>query len=66
MSGGHPPALYVMAILAALGGLLFGYDTGVVSGGMPLVKKDFQMSGEFWALSLGSIRMLCYTALLVL
>lgn len=31
----------VMAIVAATGGLLFGFDTGVVSGALPFFQKDF-------------------------
>src|SRR5205814_5254998 len=48
----HPPqprlahrphsALYVVAV-AALGGLLFGYDTGVISGALLFVKRSFHL-----------------------
>jgi len=48
----HPPqprlgnrphsALYVAAV-AALGGLLFGYDTGVISGALLFVKRSFHL-----------------------
>ena len=40
----HRPhsALYVAAV-AALGGLLFGYDTGVISGALLFVKKTFHL-----------------------
>lgn len=31
-------------IFGALGGLLFGYDTGVISGAILFIKKDFELS----------------------
>ena len=34
-----PGAVYKLATLSAIGGFLFGYDTGVVSGAMVLVKR---------------------------
>ena len=33
--------VYVIAIVAAMGGLLFGFDTGVISGAIPFFQKDF-------------------------
>lgn len=39
-----PFYVYLVAILAAVGGLLFGYDTGVVSGAMILLRSRFQLS----------------------
>jgi sugar porter (SP) family MFS transporter len=36
--------VYVAAIFAALGGLLFGYDTGVISGAELFLKNDFTLS----------------------
>ena len=35
----HPPLLYLTCILSAVGGFLFGYDTGVIAGALPLVEK---------------------------
>ena len=36
--------VYIAAIFAALGGLLFGYDTGVISGAELFFKNDFTLS----------------------
>ena len=36
--------VYVIAGLTALGGLLFGYDTGVISGALLFIREDFQLS----------------------
>jgi SP family galactose:H+ symporter-like MFS transporter len=36
--------VYVAAVFAALGGLLFGYDTGVISGAELFFKNDFTLS----------------------
>src|SRR6516165_6662178 len=36
--------VYLAAGFAALGGLLFGYDTGVISGAVIFIKKDFALS----------------------
>jgi SP family galactose:H+ symporter-like MFS transporter len=39
-----PPFVYVAAAISALGGLLFGYDTGVISGAILFIKQDFSLS----------------------
>ena len=36
--------VYVAAVFAGLGGLLFGYDTGVISGAELFLKNDFTLS----------------------
>jgi sugar porter (SP) family MFS transporter len=41
VSGGPGRAVIWMAAITALGGLLFGYDTGVVSGALLFLKDDF-------------------------
>lgn len=36
--------VYILTFFAAVGGFLFGYDTGVVSGALILLKKHFRLS----------------------
>lgn len=48
------PCLYVLAFFSALGGFLFGYDTGVVSGAMLLLKKEMNLSNLWQELLVSS------------
>jgi SP family galactose:H+ symporter-like MFS transporter len=36
--------LYIAALISALGGMLFGYDTGVISGAILFIKGQFSLS----------------------
>jgi MFS transporter, SP family, galactose:H+ symporter len=38
--------VYVAAAISALGGLLFGSDTGVISGAILLIRQDFSLSAN--------------------
>lgn len=49
-----PGFIYVLAFFSALGGFLFGYDTGVVSGAMLLLKKEMNLSALWQELLVSS------------
>ena len=38
------PFVYVVALIGALGGMLFGYDTGAISGAILYLKQQFALS----------------------
>ena len=47
--------VYMAAIFAAFGGLLFGYDTGVISGALIFIKKTFGLSTFEQGLAVSSV-----------
>ncbi|MCH6159421.1 sugar porter family MFS transporter [Streptomyces marispadix] len=42
----QPPLLYAVAAISALGGLLFGYDTGIISSALLDLGRDLQLSSR--------------------
>jgi sugar porter (SP) family MFS transporter len=63
-AGPSPPAagpagstgyVYLIAAVAALGGLLFGFDTAIINGALVFLKKDFGLSDSQTELAASSI-----------
>ena len=44
--GKYPVLLYLSIALSAVGGFLFGYDTRVIAGAMPLIERYVDFWGE--------------------
>src|SRR5439155_17284621 len=40
----HNASIYLVAGIAAVGGLLVGYNTGVISGAILFIQKDFHLN----------------------
>ena len=47
--------VYVAVGVAAVGGLLFGYDTGVISGAILFIKKQFSLSDSMQEIVVSSV-----------
>jgi len=47
--------VYLAAAISALGGLLFGYDIGVISGAILFIKKDFFLSSGMEEIVVSSV-----------
>jgi SP family galactose:H+ symporter-like MFS transporter len=43
-SGRHHHYIYLATIISAVGGMLFGYDTGIISGAILFLKQQFHLS----------------------
>ena len=53
MSGKH--LVYLATSISALGGLLFGYDIGIISGAILFIKKDFSLSPSLEEIVVSSV-----------
>lgn len=56
-SRGNTVYIYLVACLSAIGGFLFGYDTGIISGAMIFVRDVFDLN-EWWQESIVSSTLL--------
>jgi len=46
---------FLVAVIASLGGLLFGYDTGVISGALPFLKQDFTLDARMLGVATSAV-----------
>ena len=53
------PYVLLVASVAALGGLLFGYDTGVISGAILFISKDFSLSTKLQEFTISVVLIGC-------
>src|ERR1700734_3244302 len=49
------PFVYAAASISALGGMLFGYDIGVISGAILFVQKQFSLSARMEEIVVSSV-----------
>src|SRR5215210_3144672 len=49
------PFVVASAAVAALGGFLFGFDTGIISGALLFIKQEFNLSAGLQQLVVGSL-----------
>lgn len=47
--------IYIVSAIAALAGLLFGFDTGIISGALLFIQRDFPISTEMKEMIVSSV-----------
>ena len=55
MRQASPAYVWLVGLTAALGGFLFGFDTGVIGGAMPSLEKHFQMDARQLGFAVASV-----------
>ncbi|HJO93837.1 MAG TPA: sugar porter family MFS transporter [Victivallales bacterium] len=52
-------SIYMIAVIAALGGLLFGLDQGIISGALPFIKNSFHIGTTMQEVVVSSLMVGC-------
>jgi len=55
LKGKHSYFFIYIACIAAISGILFGYDTGVISGAILFIEKEFQLSPQMNGIVVSSV-----------
>lgn len=55
----HTPRVIQLALVAALGGFLFGFDTAVINGAVGAMREDFGMSSALTGFVVSSALLGC-------
>jgi len=55
LSQNHPAFVYWVGIVAGLAGLLFGFDTGIIAGALPMVSQEFQLDPAWQGYVVGAV-----------
>ena len=57
--------LLIYSIIAALGGLLFGFDTGVISGAIPFIRTEFELTAYQEGFAVSNLMIACTVGALI-
>ena len=57
--------LLTYSIIAALGGLLFGFDTGVISGAIPFIRGEFELTAYQEGFAVSNLMIACTVGALI-
>ena len=57
--------LLIFSMVAALGGLLFGFDTGVISGAIPFIKLEFYLNSYQEGFAVSNLMIACVIGALI-
>ncbi len=58
-TGGSIVYAYFISFVAAVGGLLFGYDTGVISGAIPFIIEHFSLNSHQAGFAVSNLMIAC-------